>query len=282
MQSCDPALKGLTSSILHIDHKEIKSLEVMNPIRLGETIEDKEFILDIRVCMNDDTHIDMELQVINYHDWPDRSLQYLSREFDDLKRGQYYSESMTALHIGILDFELFPGENALVDLYMILNVKTKTIYNEHFKIYIMTLPKRDDPTQEDELCHTDLWARFFKACTWEELKMLAEKDLNIEAAVCSTALIWKNEEIRARIRAREDYERRQRWMHRQMEEAKSQIEEAKSQMEEAKSQIEEERRQKEEERRQKEEERRQKEKAIDKAARAEEKLKLYEQKYGKI
>ena len=38
-------------------------------------------------------------------------------------------------------------------------------------------------TKEDNKWHIDEWARLFKATTWEELKMIAEKDqLYSEAA----------------------------------------------------------------------------------------------------
>ena len=40
--------------------------------------------LDIRVVLNQNTLINLEMQVINEHNWPERSLSYLYREFDQL------------------------------------------------------------------------------------------------------------------------------------------------------------------------------------------------------
>ena len=97
------ALRGLLSAILHIRQEDISFLEIMNPIVLGQAIDDKEFILDVKITMNNNTIIDLELQVINYHNWPDRSLQYLCRVFNSLKQGQDYDETIAVIHIGILD-----------------------------------------------------------------------------------------------------------------------------------------------------------------------------------
>jgi bisphosphoglycerate-dependent phosphoglycerate mutase len=40
-------LKGLICSILHLNDADITSVEIKNPIKLGEAVDDKEFILDI-------------------------------------------------------------------------------------------------------------------------------------------------------------------------------------------------------------------------------------------
>lgn len=71
-------LRGLIGSLLHLDQSEIKSTVATNPIRLGEQIDNKTFILDINVLLNDDTNLNLEMQVINMSNWTDRSLSYMS------------------------------------------------------------------------------------------------------------------------------------------------------------------------------------------------------------
>ena len=65
-------------------------MEITNSIVLGESTNDKTFFLDIRVDLNQNTLINLEMQVINEHNWPERSLSYLCREFDQLSIGQSY------------------------------------------------------------------------------------------------------------------------------------------------------------------------------------------------
>ena len=48
LQLSQKALTGLISSLLHLPPSAIKSVTITNPIALGATIEDKDFILDTR------------------------------------------------------------------------------------------------------------------------------------------------------------------------------------------------------------------------------------------
>ena len=60
------ALKGFLAAKLNIDPEEITSLEVMNPIEKGSSVDDKDIVLDVKVCLNNLTLIDIEMQVAHY------------------------------------------------------------------------------------------------------------------------------------------------------------------------------------------------------------------------
>ena len=254
-QESKMALRGLLSAILHIRQEDISFLEIMNPIVLGQAIDDKEFILDVKITMNNNTIIDLELQVINYHNWPDRSLQYLCRVFNSLKQGQDYDETIAVIHIGILDFDLFPEESALVDSFRITNTKTGKVYSDKFRFFIMNLPERNNPTDEDLIFHTQLWAEFFKSTTWEEFSMLAQKDESIDAAVDTAFRLMSDEAIRERVFAREDYYRNQRSLERWAESQRLKAEESRREAEENRKKAEENRKEAEESRKEAEESR---------------------------
>lgn len=61
-------MTGLVSALLHINPDDVKSIEIQNPIELGKVYDDKEFILDISLLLNDDTYINLEMQVSNNND----------------------------------------------------------------------------------------------------------------------------------------------------------------------------------------------------------------------
>ena len=71
-QKDQAALRSLISAVLHIDTEDIKSAHICNPIILGKAIDEKEYILDTKVELNNQIMLDLELQVINYKDWPER------------------------------------------------------------------------------------------------------------------------------------------------------------------------------------------------------------------
>ncbi len=87
--------------------EEILSVEIMNPIVIGEAIQDKEFRLDIKAMLNNYQQINLEMQVVNHHDWPERSIGYLSRMYNNLQKGDQYIDTKPAIHIGILNFSPF-------------------------------------------------------------------------------------------------------------------------------------------------------------------------------
>ena len=116
-------LRGFIGSLLHLDQGDIRSVEIKNPIKLGEQIDDKTFVLDIEILLNNNTCLNLEMQVLNEGDWVDRSLSYLCRAYDDLQHGEDYSEAKCAIHIGILGFTLFKDVPEFYASYKMMNVK---------------------------------------------------------------------------------------------------------------------------------------------------------------
>ena len=102
------ALANLICATLHWPRSKIKSIMITNPIALGKYPEDKTFILDIKAILNDDTITNLEMQLNDDHNWPEHSLCYLCRNFDSLNKGDDYKNVKSAIHIGFLDFTLFP------------------------------------------------------------------------------------------------------------------------------------------------------------------------------
>ena len=210
LQQNNKVLKGLISSLLHLTLEEIASVEITNPIELGKSINAKDFFLDIKVLLNSDTVINLEMQVINEHNWPERSLSYLCRSFDGLNRGDNYLEVKPVIQISLLDFTLFPEHPEFYATYQLLNVKNFIKYSDKLCLHVLDLTRTDLATEEDRRYQIDYWAALFKATTWEELRMLAEKNESIAEATETVYKLSEEEKIRLQCEAREDYYRRQR------------------------------------------------------------------------
>ena len=214
LQKNEKVLRGLTCSLLHLKPEQIKSIEITNPINLSGDITGKEFILDINVMLNDDTLINLEMQVANEHNWPERSLMYLCRAFDQLYRGQKYEDALPVYHIGFLDFTLFPKYPEFYATYMLLNIKNHSLYSSKFSLSVVDLTQTELATEEDKAHRIDYWARLFKAKTWEELKMLAKENEYLNEAADSIYKANAEEIVRQQCLAREDAERRERTLER--------------------------------------------------------------------
>lgn len=191
---------------------------ITNPIELGAYVRTKDFILDVKVLLNHSAIINLELQVINRHNWPERSLSYLCRAFDNLNSGQGYHMVKPVIHIGLLDFTLFPRYPEFYATYQMLNVKNHAVYSDKLRLSVVDLTHINLATEEDRRYHIDSWAAFFKAATWEEIKMIAQKDESIAKAANTIWKLSREEKIRLQCQAREDYYRNQRDMQNYMEE----------------------------------------------------------------
>ena len=149
------ALKGLVSAVLHLPMEQISSLEIMNPIELGKSIDSKTFILDIRVNLNNNTNLDLEMQVTDLDNWPERSLSYLCRTYDELQRGVDYLFAKQAIHIGFLDYDVFPLYPEFYARYRLLNEKNLNLYTDKFTLCVLSLNQIHLATEEDRLWKID-------------------------------------------------------------------------------------------------------------------------------
>ena len=205
LQSNNKVLRGLICSLLHLTEKEVFSVEITNPIILGESIESKEVRLDISVLLNNRTIINLEMQVANRLNWQNRSVVYLCRSYDSLTHGQDYNEAKSAIHIGFLDYTLFHNRPEFYASYKLINVKNYQKYSDSITLNVIDLSQIDLATEEDKIYHIDGWAKLFKATTWEEVKMLAAKDENMREAAKSIFVYNTEEQIRKMCRDREEY-----------------------------------------------------------------------------
>jgi predicted transposase/invertase (TIGR01784 family) len=209
LQNNNDVLKAIICAYLDMEPEEIRQIRITNTISLKADITSKEMILDVRAELNDDSVVNLEMQVLNNHDWPERSLAYLCRCFDNLQKGQPYIYVKGAVHISFLDYTMFPKRPEFYATYLMKNERTGQIYSSKFRISVVDLTHIELATEKDKMRHRDLWAAFFKAKGWEELKMLAQKDRNIEQAVTTIHELTEDEEFRQRCEAREDFLRQQ-------------------------------------------------------------------------
>ncbi|MDD3416392.1 MAG: Rpn family recombination-promoting nuclease/putative transposase [Lachnospiraceae bacterium] len=210
MQDNQNVLRGLVCSLLHLKADEINSIDIRNPIILGEQIDSKTFILDLKILLNDNELINIEMQITNYLDWPDRSIGYLSREFDQLNRGSVYANVLLVHQIGILNFTLFPECPEFYATNKIMNVKNHHIYSDKFTLSVLDLTQIHIATEEDISHQLDYWAKLFLAKTWEDIKMLADKNDAIKEAAATMYVMSADEKIRMQCEARERYEYEQK------------------------------------------------------------------------
>ena len=176
------ALRGLCASLLHMRPEEIRSVEVLNPLEFKTLPTDKAFVLDLKVMLNDDRILNFEVQVIDEKDWPERSLTYACRTFDQLQKGQTYLDAKPVYHIGFLDYDIKDFSPEFYATYKLLNINNHELYSDKFILSVVNLNQIDKATEEDRKYGIDHWARLFKADTWEAIKKMAQENEYVSSA----------------------------------------------------------------------------------------------------
>ena len=206
LQKDKQVLKALIAALLYLKKESIHNVAITNPIELGAAISDKDFILDIRVNLNNEQLIDLEMQMSNEYNWSERSISYAARSFDQLNSGEEYKEVLPVHSIGFLNFTLFEDQPEFFATYELRNKKTGHLYSSKFSIHVLDLTRIDLATAEDQNYEIDRWAKLFKAKTWEELRMIAKNNPDLLQASNDLYTVNADEIIRQQARARADAE----------------------------------------------------------------------------
>ena len=128
MSASKTALIGLCCSLKGIDPKDVKDAVVTNPIDYGN-VASKVIILDVRIELNNNELINIEVMTYYPANWKNRSLYYLCRCFENIGRGEDFNKIMPATQIGIMS--AIPEEESTHEFYahfLLKNVVTGEPY----------------------------------------------------------------------------------------------------------------------------------------------------------
>lgn len=150
------------------------------------------------------------MQVVNYHDWSERSLNYLGRLFNNLNKGDDYCATLPAIQIGILDFMPFPENPSFYSKNLMMDTETHHVYRSKFAIHVLDLKQINNASSEDKHWGLDNWARLFKAATWEDVKMIAANNKYLTETANTMHELYSDREMRRQKENREDFISRQK------------------------------------------------------------------------
>lgn len=199
----EKARVGFLSAVLKLKPEDIKETQILNTNLRKEHEDDKQGILDVRLLMNNDREIDIEIQLAELQVWADRSLFYLAKIFtDQIKPGESYRVFKKCVSISILNFTLFPKE---ADFYSCFHIREDTrnfLYTDKMEFHVIELPKLPEELQ-DGSSDLELWAKFINAERKEVFDMLADKNPYIESAYQKLQVISQDKDKRLEYEARE-------------------------------------------------------------------------------
>jgi len=165
-------LKRLVARILNIQFEHIKEFTIKNSEILPEELGGKLCRLDINMSV-DGRLVDLEIQVNDRHDFPERSLYNWAREYSSaLAEGEDYIGLPETIVISILAFPLF-GCKEFYSEFRPLEVTRGTQLTDKMCLCYFELPKI--PSEFDEGDELMWWLTLFGAGTEEKLSIIKSK-----------------------------------------------------------------------------------------------------------
>ena len=194
---------GFLSAMLKLNPEEIKETQVLNTNLRKQSEKEKLGILDVRILMNNNTEIDIEIQLAAMNIWADRALFYLAKMYtEQISAGEDYTVFKKCVSISVLDFKLFEHEPEFYSCFHIREDSRNFLYTDKMEFHVLELPKLPKELKEDS-SDIELWGKFINAERKEEFVMLAEKNTYIDSAYQHLQLISQDKEKRMEYEARE-------------------------------------------------------------------------------
>lgn len=194
-------LQKLVSALLSIPLESIEHFEIRNGEIAPENLKDKFCRLDINMVVNGQ-RVDLEIQVANEGDYPERVMLYWAREFSTaLPAGQSYSMLPRTIIISIIDFDLFDCTE-YHSFFQPLETTRHTLLSDKMGFHFFELRKL--PKEVGEKDALLLWLSLFKAETEEDLERIKGMGVpTMEQAVNAYYTITASPEFREIERLRE-------------------------------------------------------------------------------
>ncbi|MDR0948482.1 MAG: Rpn family recombination-promoting nuclease/putative transposase [Lachnospiraceae bacterium] len=169
-------LKRLVSIVLQTPLESITEFTITNTEMPPEFMNGKFSHLDIHMNMNGQ-RLDLEVQVEDEKDYPERSLFYWARDYSSaLPSGGVYNQLPRVIIINILAFQLFECTEYHSE-FRPLEVNRHNLLSDKQVLHYYELPKLPDLIDGDD--ELKFWLALFKARTEEDLNRILKMEVPI-------------------------------------------------------------------------------------------------------
>ena len=186
---------GFLSAVLDIRAADIRSAQMKNTNLTKTHQDEKQGVLDVRLVMNDDTEINIEMQVMSMSTWTDRSVFYISKMVaEQVGIDKKYTNVRKCIGISIVDFNCIKQTDRYHTVYHIReDSEPSIIFSDKMEWHMVELPKLPPVTDGTSIYD---WTKFFRTEKREEFEMLAQRDEYLREAYQQLDIISQDEQKR--------------------------------------------------------------------------------------
>ena len=197
----DILIHFLNSVLKYPEKEKIISLTYLNTEINKEQEDDKETRLDVLAKLNNNSFVNIEVQVQNTYEYEKRCLYYWAKLYEQqLTSGKKYKTLKPAICIHILNFNFFKHKDYFFTNIKAIDIDTKYVFSQDFQLYFLEVPKIPNQYYNE----LDKWMHFFKGASKETV--MAMQTPEIEKAFKTLEYISQDPIARAKYEARRKYE----------------------------------------------------------------------------
>ena len=167
------ALRSLVSVLMNIPEAEFDDIDVLNPMQFSDAYDAKQTVLDLRVHLNNDTYLNIEVQVRRFQEWTNRTVVYTCRQITEQSNREAfaYKDLEPVIHVAIMDHTLFEDHKRFFARYEVKDEEGYR-YTDKIQFYVMDLKAIAEASEEEQKRGLVEWAEAFSARDWKQLQKI--------------------------------------------------------------------------------------------------------------
>ena len=187
------------------NEKKVKEVHFENNEIIKNSLYDKESRLDVYAILDDETHVNIEIQIRDEDGFDKRTLYYWSKLYEgQIEKGDDYLKLQKSICINIVNFNIIQNERCH-NIYGVTNLEDNDRFLTDFEVHFLELPKLKEKSYTD-MTKLEKWLLFLKAPTEKIIEELCMQEPIIGKAMKTLKYVSQDPEARAIYEARMKYQ----------------------------------------------------------------------------
>ena len=187
------------------NEKKVKKIHFENNEIIKNSLYDKESRLDVYAILDDETHVNIEVQIRDEEGFDKRTLYYWAKLFEgQIEKGDDYLKLQKSICINIVNFNIIKNDRCH-NIYGVANLEDNERFLTDFEVHFLELPKLKKVSY-NEMSKLEKWLLFLKAQNEKIMEELSMQDPFIGKAMKTLRYVSQDPETRALYEAKLKYE----------------------------------------------------------------------------
>ena len=187
--------KAFVEALLDEKIHKIKINEDKN--LLSKALDQKSGILDLQVDVNDEEKVDVEIQLIERSNLPERLLFYFSKLYlRGIGKGEDYRYAKRVVLIAIIDYDLKIDNKKMETIWKLIEKDNlQNVLTNKLEIHILELDKVKEEYEKNKKNEKAQWLLFLDNPNTKEVEEIMEENEEVKDAVIEVKKLSEDEEL---------------------------------------------------------------------------------------